>query len=103
MQSTRESEVSGVAEEAEEMTGPLLINVLESHGISAADIKKLKEAGYNTVESIVYAPKKNLLAIKGISEAKADKVLILVLSRNVFIELVVVRNRLAEFTLTVKN
>jgi DNA repair protein RAD51 len=27
------------------------------------------------VESIVYAPKKNLLAIKGISEAKADKIM----------------------------
>lgn len=56
-------------------SGPMLINVLESHGVSAADIKKLKEAGYNTVESIVYAPKKNLLAIKGISEAKADKIM----------------------------
>ena len=44
-------------------------------GVSAADIKKLKEAGYNTVESIVYAPKKSLLAIKGISEAKADKIM----------------------------
>jgi len=61
MQQTRESEVSGVAEESDEMSGPMLVNVLESHGISAADIKKLKEAGYNTVESVVYAPKKNLL------------------------------------------
>ena len=33
------------------------------------------EAGFNTVEAVVYAPKKNLLAIKGISEAKADKIL----------------------------
>ena len=38
-------------------------------------MKKLREAGYHTIESIVYAPKKNLLAIKGISEAKADKIL----------------------------
>ena len=39
------------------------------------DVKKLREAGYHTVESITYAPKKMLLAIKGISEAKADKIL----------------------------
>ena len=39
MQQARESEVSGVAEEADEMSGPMLVNVLESHGISAADIK----------------------------------------------------------------
>ena len=72
---TRESEASRVVE-GEEETGPLPINTLESHGVSAADIKKLKEAGYYTVESIVYAPKKSLLAIKGISEAKADKIMI---------------------------
>ena len=38
-------------------------------------MKKLVEAGFNTVEAVVYAPKKTLLAIKGISEAKADKIL----------------------------
>jgi DNA repair protein RAD51 len=36
----------------------------------------MEEAGFYTVESVAYAPKKNLLAIKGISEAKADKVLV---------------------------
>ncbi|TRY70894.1 hypothetical protein TCAL_04459 [Tigriopus californicus] len=59
----------------EESLGPLPIIGLEQHGISAGDIKKLAEAGYNTIESVVYAPKKNLLTIKGISEAKADKIL----------------------------
>ncbi|KAL1129758.1 hypothetical protein AAG570_012702, partial [Ranatra chinensis] len=44
-------------------------------GISAADIKKLEEAGFHTVESIAYAPKKHLLTIKGISEVKADKIM----------------------------
>jgi DNA repair protein RAD51 len=39
-------------------------------------VKKLLEAGYYTVESIAYTPKKNLLNIKGISEAKADKILL---------------------------
>lgn len=46
----------------------------QGHGISANDVKKLSEAGYHTVESVAYAPKKALLAIKGISEAKADKI-----------------------------
>jgi len=35
----------------------------------------LKDAGYHTVESIAFTTKKNMLAIKGISEAKADKLL----------------------------
>jgi len=51
------------------------IEKLEHYGIAAADIKKLKDAGYNTVESIAYATKKTLSSIKTISEAKADKLL----------------------------
>jgi DNA repair protein RAD51 len=50
--------------------------LLQSQGISAADIKKLKDAGYHTVEAVAFAPKKELLAIKGISEVKADKFLV---------------------------
>jgi transcription termination factor NusA len=45
----------------------------QGNGISAADIKKLVEAGFHTVESVAYAPKKRLVEVKGISEAKADK------------------------------
>ena len=63
------------ATEEAEAIGPLPVNALEAHGVSSGDVKKLRESGYHTVESIVYAPKKNLLAIKGISEAKADKIL----------------------------
>lgn len=44
-------------------------------GISAADCAKLSAAGFCTVESVAFTPKKQLLAIKGISEAKADKIL----------------------------
>lgn len=50
------------------------VHLSQSHGISANDVKKLGEAGYHTVESIAYAPKKALIMIKGISEAKADKI-----------------------------
>lgn len=63
-----------LAEESEKENGPLLIEKLEGNGVSAADVKKLKEAGFFTVESILYTPKKTILEVKGISEAKADKV-----------------------------
>ena len=38
-----------------------------------ADIKKLKDGGIYTIEALAYAPKKELLGVKGISEAKAEK------------------------------
>ncbi|KAG0433780.1 hypothetical protein HPB47_019590, partial [Ixodes persulcatus] len=59
----------------DENYGPVRIQKLEGNGIGAADIKKLEEAGFHTVEAVAYAPKKQLLTIKGISEAKADKLL----------------------------
>ena len=62
-------------DEDEEQFGPLPVASLEQHGIGSADVKKLQEAGFNTVESVVYAPKKALVDIKGISEAKADKII----------------------------
>lgn len=55
--------------------GPQPLSKLEGQGISASDIKKLEEAGYHTVEAVAFAPKKSLITIKGISEAKADKLL----------------------------
>lgn len=45
-------------------------------GITPGDIKKLKEAGYYTVESVAFVTKKQLITINGISEAKADKLLV---------------------------
>ena len=48
---------------------------MEESGISATDVKKLIEAGYHTVESVAYTPKKQLLTVKGIAETKADKIL----------------------------
>lgn len=38
-------------------------------------MKKLEERGYHTIESVAFAPKKDLLTIKGISEQKADKII----------------------------
>merc|ERR1719328_371754 len=71
----QQTNMPGVAEvEDEEQFGPLLVKVLEQHGISSTDCKKLQEAGFYTVESVVYAPRKKLMEIKGISEQKADKI-----------------------------
>lgn len=49
--------------------------VLKASGIAAMDVKKLKDAGLCTVESVAYSPRKELLQIKGISEAKVDKII----------------------------
>ncbi len=59
--------VDDVAEEAveEESSGPIPINKLEGNGINNADIKKLMEAGFYTVESVAYSTRKSLAAIKG--------------------------------------
>ncbi|KAI8972018.1 Rad51-domain-containing protein [Mycotypha africana] len=64
-----------MSQQSQDDMGITPISSLEESGISATDIKRLKEAGYTTVESIAYAPKKSLLQIKGISETKADKLL----------------------------
>jgi len=69
------AESAQVEEEYEECVTYQHVKILESAGIGASDVKKLAEAGYNTIESVAYAPKKALLNIKGISEAKADKIL----------------------------
>ncbi|KAI9173197.1 RecA recombinase Rhp51 [Blastocladiella emersonii ATCC 22665] len=71
MQGTEDYEMMGEAS-----AGPLPVKQLEGlSGITATDLKKLTEAGFHTVESLAYTPKKALLNIKGISEAKAEKIL----------------------------
>ncbi|KAI7906795.1 DNA repair protein RAD51 [Cokeromyces recurvatus] len=55
--------------------GFLKISRLEEVGISVAEINKLKEGGFYTVESVAFSPRKAIIAIKGISETKADKLL----------------------------
>jgi DNA repair protein RAD51 len=57
------------------LSGPLLVGKLQEAGIHPQDVKKLAEAGLNTVEAVAFTPKKVLLTIKGISDQKADKIL----------------------------
>lgn len=51
------------------------IEELKTVGISASDVSKLSEAGYNTVQSLAFAPRKELLEVKGFSDAKVDKLI----------------------------
>ena len=51
------------------------IELLQDSGINNNDIKKLVDAGFNSLESIAYTPKKNLVIIKGLSEIKVDKII----------------------------
>lgn len=59
----------------EELDGPTPIAKLEESGIAAGDIKKLVEAGYHTIEAVAFMTKKHLVLVKGLSEAKIDKIL----------------------------
>ncbi|KAE8665304.1 DNA repair protein RAD51-like protein B [Hibiscus syriacus] len=71
-------------EESEEMQhGPFPVEQLQATGIAALDVKKLKDAGLCTVESVAYTPRKDLLQIKGISEAKVEKIVEAVLASSI--------------------
>ncbi|KAL1412666.1 DNA repair protein RAD51 [Vanrija pseudolonga] len=62
-------------EEDFEILAPILVAKLAEYGISVQDTQKLADAGLHTVEAVAFTPKKQLCTIKGISEAKADKIL----------------------------
>lgn len=63
-------------QEEEEMQEfePKEIERLQECGINVADIKKLKAVGLCTIASILMSTKRFLLSIKGISDAKLDKI-----------------------------
>jgi len=50
------------------------VDVLQNHGINVADIKKLKSVGICTIKGIMMTTKRRLAAVKGLSEAKVDKI-----------------------------
>lgn len=78
-QAEREEEATGEeeaqAQEEVEIDGPTPIKALEEKGINAGDIKKMEEAGFHTVEAVAFTPKKHLVIVKGLSEAKVDKII----------------------------
>jgi meiotic recombination protein DMC1 len=50
------------------------LDLLQNHGINGGDINKLKAHGLCTVLSCLMVTKKEMLSIKGITEAKAEKI-----------------------------
>ena len=61
----------------EEKCSILPVEALQDHGIAVADIKKLKESGYHTVSSVAVTMKRKLLQVRGFSDAKVDKLLLI--------------------------
>jgi predicted RecB family nuclease len=51
-----------------------LVEELQSFGINVSDIKKLQDAGIVTIGSILQTCTRDLITIKGLSEAKIEKV-----------------------------
>ena len=62
-------------EEAAAETAHTLIAELEKLGIKAKTVETLSKAGFYTVESVVYTPRRALEAIKGLSEQEVTKCL----------------------------
>lgn len=48
---------------------------MQELGINQGDINKLADAGFKTIESVVYTTRKQLISVKGISENKVDKIM----------------------------
>lgn len=70
---THETSKTGTTEDNLDAAGPLKLEHLLAKGLTQKDLTILREGGIHTVESLAYAPNKNILAIKGISEAKCEK------------------------------
>ncbi|ELP87968.1 meiotic recombination protein dmc1, putative [Entamoeba invadens IP1] len=70
-----EKEKSEIVEDEEEAPSFHQVEGLQEHGINVGDINKLKQAGCNTIESVIMHTRKELCAIRGFSDAKVDKIL----------------------------
>lgn len=67
--------VSENAEEDDELNQPSFtpLEELEGNGITENDLKKLRAAGFHTVESVAHATHRSLISVRGISEPKAQR------------------------------
>ncbi|KAJ1555976.1 Meiotic recombination protein dmc1 [Cladochytrium tenue] len=61
-------------EDADEFQDFMEIDKLQGMGINAADITKLKQAGLQTIRSVQMTTVRNLSKIKGMTEAKIEKI-----------------------------
>ena len=62
------------ATEIEPQDGFQSVDEMQDHGISAVDIQKLKAVGICSVKGVQMATKRYLCKVKGLSEAKVDKI-----------------------------
>ncbi|MFH4980743.1 hypothetical protein AB6A40_007452 [Gnathostoma spinigerum] len=63
-----------LSEEEDEASFYQGVELLQNHGINVADIKKLQGVGICTLKGIMMATKRRLCDVKGLSEAKVDKI-----------------------------
>ncbi|OQS04890.1 DNA repair and recombination protein radA [Thraustotheca clavata] len=74
-QATAEPAVVSDDDEADDALSYDRIELLQDVGINASDIAKLKEDGFATVGQLFQVSMKRLLQVKGVSEAKAEKLI----------------------------
>lgn len=74
-QQQQQQQADAMVEQGHAPGGWQMLDTLEGGGITAADLKKLKERGFHTVEAVAHATRKELAEIKGISDQKVDKLL----------------------------
>ena len=68
----QERDAAGVDEDF--ANEPLPVEHLMTLGVNAADLKKARDAGFCTVDSIVNAMRRDLINVRGLSENKAEKI-----------------------------
>eukprot|EP01038_Epipyxis_sp_PR26KG_P015261 gene15261-20564_t len=84
MEAYREEEQQG-EEALEQAVSFRRIEELEGFGVSRQDILKLKNGGYNTVESVAHSTLRKLVEVKGISEQRAQKLKDIIKANNLVI------------------
>jgi len=71
----KEQIVAEQQEEDDQVSIPYVaLGELLKHGVAAGDIKKLNEAGIHTASGLMQTSKRKLAQIKGLSEAKCEKI-----------------------------
>ena len=48
---------------------------MQNDGINSGDLKKLNDGGIFTVEQLAHSNRRDLVAIKGLSDAKVEKLI----------------------------
>jgi DNA-directed RNA polymerase alpha subunit len=60
--------------EREETVSFRVISDLQTVGINVSEIKKLQEAGLNTIGSVLQCSSRDLVQIKGLTDARVEKI-----------------------------